>query len=454
MKQHPFSPKMLENIFKRKNSQSNILRTRESNTVEFKENFNWGSKSKYAKTMAAYANREGGYIVFGIKDLPHEIVGLANERFEVLDEEKITLYLNEALSPEINWEKIMIDVDGKKIGLLYTYESKGKPVICTKNDDELKEAEIYYRYRARSEKIKFPELRKLIDSEIDKEKLLWMRYMERISKTGIDNIALLDTTNGKLEGKSGTIFIDEQLLKSIEFIKEGEFNEKTGAKTLKLIGEVKEISGSTVLPSRTRMKGIHTREIYEALLKGKLHENTSAREYLEHLPHEPSKILPFYFFKQMGGLKNDELERIFKAVQTTRSSNKQKLIKRITTDDTYKKVGQLDEPTIKSGLVFSDLNDFELYLEKNSNNKSIRKSLILNLLNSDNRNNVYGFLDEYTVEILEAITHLEKEILLEFRDFFADLLLEIYDEKFSEVASHYRNTICFIDEILYKQKQT
>ena len=447
---NPFSQNILASILRKKTSAPNQLKSRESNTIEFKESFNWANKSKYAKTMASFANRQGGYILFGIKDTPHEILGLTNNKFENMDEEKITAYLNEAMAPEINWEKIQVEIDGYKIGLIYTYEANYKPIICTKNDDEIKEAEIYYRYRGRTEKIKFPELRKLIDAELEKEKNLWMRHMERISKVGIENVALLDTTNGKIEGKAGTIYLDEQLLKDIEFIKEGEFNEKVGAKTLKLIGEVKEISGSTILTSRTRIKGIHTREVFEALLRGKLHENTSAREYLEHLPYDNSKFVPFYFFKQEGRFTDDDLENIFNSVQTTRIANKQRLVNRIKTDSTYRNIGVLDENIRESELLFSDINDFELYLENNSNSKTIRKTLIFNLLNSKILNSAYNFIDDYSVEVLEAITHLEKNVFIDNRDFFANLLLQIYDDKFSEVATQFRQTICFIDEILYK----
>ena len=54
---------------------------RESGWLEFKESFNWLSKDKYAKSMAAFANNKGGYIVFGIKDQPRELTGLQSKNF-------------------------------------------------------------------------------------------------------------------------------------------------------------------------------------------------------------------------------------------------------------------------------------------------------------------------------------------------------------------------------------
>ena len=83
-------------------------------------------------------------------------------------------------------------------------------------------------------------------------------------------------------------------------------------------------------------------------------------------------------------------------------------------------------------------------------NRWLSQSILFNLLNSKILNSAYNFIDDYSVEVLEAITHLEKNVFIDNRDFFANLLMQIYDDKFSEVATQFRQTICFIDEILYK----
>ena len=67
---------------------SGTLKSRESNTIEFKESFNKGNTAKYAKTMAAYANNRGGYIIFGVKDNPRTVVGLTNNNFDNLNQEQ------------------------------------------------------------------------------------------------------------------------------------------------------------------------------------------------------------------------------------------------------------------------------------------------------------------------------------------------------------------------------
>jgi len=83
---------------------SGTMRSRESNTVEFKQSFNKGNTAAYAKTMAAYANNSGGYIIFGITDSPRKIVGLKNDNFENLKQEVFTDAINALFSPAIEWE--------------------------------------------------------------------------------------------------------------------------------------------------------------------------------------------------------------------------------------------------------------------------------------------------------------------------------------------------------------
>ena len=56
------------------------LKQRESSTIEFKESFNFGNMPKYSKTMAAFANNKGGYILFGIKDSPRELIGTDKDK--------------------------------------------------------------------------------------------------------------------------------------------------------------------------------------------------------------------------------------------------------------------------------------------------------------------------------------------------------------------------------------
>ena len=113
---NPISDTSLLRIFKKSSRNPKLIGTNEGITVEYKQSFGWASISDYFKAMASFANRDGGYIIFGIKDKPHELLGLAGkalERFESIDNQVWSTNLREHFSPEIIWEKRSFVFDDK-----------------------------------------------------------------------------------------------------------------------------------------------------------------------------------------------------------------------------------------------------------------------------------------------------------------------------------------------------
>lgn len=235
-----FSNINLKRIFYTRKGFPELIGSRESSWLEFKESFSFGDMGDYARTMAAFSNNSGGYIVFGIEDNPRKIKGIDDKKFESLDLAKLTQGLNEIFSPEIEWEILTHKWNDKYFGLIYTHSNSQKPVVSRQSyGGNIKEADILYRYHARTEKIKFPELSKIISERLEQEKNAWRDVFKQTAIIGPRNVALMDTLNGKIEGSGGTILIDEELLPKLKFIKKGEFNEEKGAPTLKLVGDLK-----------------------------------------------------------------------------------------------------------------------------------------------------------------------------------------------------------------------
>ena len=77
------------------------LTSRENSRLEYKERFNWASRAKYGKTLAAFANNAGGFIVFGVQDSPRHLVGVNEEHFDAVDSAEVSEYLNSAYAPEL-----------------------------------------------------------------------------------------------------------------------------------------------------------------------------------------------------------------------------------------------------------------------------------------------------------------------------------------------------------------
>jgi hypothetical protein len=228
------------------------IKKRESFDLEFKQNFQLGDNLvKYIKALVGMANNKGGKIIFGIQDSPHIPIGMTNNRWHETDPATIDRAIREYFSQELIWGSELIKHNEKEFAVLMVEEAECKPIICKKNKGTiLREGAIYYRYRGETKEIEFSELQRMIDKEKEKEKLLWLQHIQRISQIGPKNVQLLDTYKGEISIGDGKILIDKNVLDNLKFVQEGKFVEKEGAPTLKLIGEITGIVDTeTVIPT-------------------------------------------------------------------------------------------------------------------------------------------------------------------------------------------------------------
>ena len=112
----PFSRERLNRIFQVSEKHVDRLSSRESSDLEFKKSFHLSSLAEYMRTCAAFANTKGGHIVFGINDRPRTMVGLKGQRFEDLDEAKLTGHFNEHFAPEIRWQAHVYELISCSLG--------------------------------------------------------------------------------------------------------------------------------------------------------------------------------------------------------------------------------------------------------------------------------------------------------------------------------------------------
>jgi len=227
---------------------------REGQELEFKEQFNLAALADYFKDFAAFSNNRGGYIIHGIKDTPRTRIGLSEKsisQFEKIDPEKITGYLLEIFSSNIQWEAALIITAGVSLGVFKIYEAATKPVIAKKDegkDQTIKNGEVYFRYGGRTQKIQSAELENIINKRIEQNNQHWLDLMSKIGKAGPQNVVILDTEHALIEKDDTKILVlDDDLAKKLKFIKEGQFVEKDGAATLKLVGDVVPIDKIEVI---------------------------------------------------------------------------------------------------------------------------------------------------------------------------------------------------------------
>ena len=237
---------MDENIIKEfLKTKGKYLYHREGQELEFKEQFNLAGLANYFHDFAAFANNRGGFIIFGVKDSPRIPIGLNEsslEQFNKIDPEKISGYLIEIFSPNIDWVQFVVEIGRKKFGIFQIFEAQNKPVIAKRNegkDQIIKNGEVYYRYGGRSQKIQYAELESIINKRIERNNSQWLDLMSKIGKAGPQNAAILDTERSLIEkDQSKILVLDEELTDKLKFIKEGKFVEKDGPTTLRLVGDV------------------------------------------------------------------------------------------------------------------------------------------------------------------------------------------------------------------------
>jgi Putative DNA-binding domain len=217
---------------------------REGQTLEFKEQFNLAGLADYFRDFAAFSNNRGGYLVFGVTDSPRVATGLSEKSlaaFQKIDPEKISGYLLEIFSSEISWAQTLVEFGGKQFGAFKILEADIKPVIARKDegkDQVIRNGEIYYRYAGRTQRIQSAELEGIINKRIEFNNKEWIDLVKSIGLSGPSNSVVLKTNNSFGENGTGPIVIDKELAKQLKFIKQGQFKEKAGAKTLKLVGDI------------------------------------------------------------------------------------------------------------------------------------------------------------------------------------------------------------------------
>lgn len=158
---NPLSDKVLLNLMQ--TDSSGTMVNGESETLEFKQNFNWASKEsrlKYLKELAAMHNVSGGYLVFGVDD-EGVLVGLEN--FTSPDPAEITQNIQTYFGPAFRFSERSITIDNKLVYVIHVPVRTSIPTVSTIGySNILATSTIYWRYPGASSPIRYGDLINLL----------------------------------------------------------------------------------------------------------------------------------------------------------------------------------------------------------------------------------------------------------------------------------------------------
>lgn len=277
----------------------------ESERVECKESFHL--KGKWLRAVAALANNQGGYILFGVRDKDDEagpliVVGMKDTAFLDIDPLVLTRRIRSTFDPTPTFQVGKISFGSKIVGVIHVDQHPGRPVMALKQEGDISEGDIFYRYPGQSLRIKYSDLRTLLDERDARIRAELQPMLNRLVQLGPGRAMVADLENAELTDGRRSIRIDKELAETLTFIKEGHFVEKAGTPALRLVGDVRVGSDAPAIK-----KGIVTRA---DMLSDFIDDNSRADpiDYLRFAVEiSAGEWLPIRHFARLAGMNDVQL---------------------------------------------------------------------------------------------------------------------------------------------------
>jgi hypothetical protein len=311
-------------LFSNKKGNGWRLTSGETDEVECKREVDVKKLAPIVRAIAGMANNKGGVVLLGVEDKSGKVVGLQDDDFDKLDLVKLTLAVKAHLQPTPSFRKGVFEVGGFQVGYVCVEPCVDKPVIVHRPGDRLDDGAILFRYPAESAPIRFGDLRTLLDARDAMRLSALVDVTRKIADIGVENSAILNVADGALELAGHPMQIDQALVDQIKFIKEGQFDEVTGAPTLKLVGEI-TASGGEKLPGGRRL--ITDEDVLRNFL-----DQEPVLEPFEYIRFAVAGTnrdwVPIFYFGNQAKLSRAEMAGLLEGVATTKTKAKLKVIDR------------------------------------------------------------------------------------------------------------------------------
>ena len=216
---------------------------RESTDLEFKRDMAVSTFRKSLKTIAAFGNKNGGIIVFGISDNPRMLVGLNGQ---VLDEGQQSEQIAAAISPIPTTHFHTLEIHGRALGVLLVEPLLKPPSIAIRDlsgaqgtDNILRKGTVYTRRRGQTAPITGEEFSQLLLSRDERIRSEIFAYLGRGREIGFDQVIVADPRNDSEDGdEEMTFYLPAAAASDMNVIDKGTLVQEGGSPAYKLVGNV------------------------------------------------------------------------------------------------------------------------------------------------------------------------------------------------------------------------
>ena len=216
---------------------------RESTDLEFKRDMTLPTFKKSLKTIAAFANKTGGKIVFGVSDNPRLLVGLQGN---VLDEGEQSEQISQAISPMPITHFTSVELHGRVLGVLTVDPLPKPPSIAIRDiagaqgkDPVLRKGTVYTRRRGQTAPITGEEFSQLMISRDDNTRSEIFAFLSRGRDIGFDQVVVADPRSDvKEDGQEMMFYLPATAAAEMNVIDKGTLVQEGGAPAYKLVGNV------------------------------------------------------------------------------------------------------------------------------------------------------------------------------------------------------------------------
>lgn len=172
-----------------------LAKKSESANLDYKEGFAWtkdnrDKKYELVRDLMAMANtKDGGKILFGVRDDDFEFVGVTDDIYTSIDPNNVVQMLHANASPKVTCAILKWELEGKKLVVFDVAEFEDVPIICTSTirtaDNSrviLRKGSMYIRTSAATtEEISSPdEMRELIGRAMTRRGDELLRTIQRL----------------------------------------------------------------------------------------------------------------------------------------------------------------------------------------------------------------------------------------------------------------------------------